>query len=325
MKICVVGAGAIGGLLGIRLAHLGHEVSLVARGAHLAAMRAKGARLVTRGQPDITVHPALADDPSAFGPQDLVVLAVKAPALPSVAPRLAPLIGPGTHVVTAMNGIPWWFGEGLEGPLAERRLESVDPDGALAAAAPAGRNIGCVVHAAASVPEPGVIDNPSGDLFIVGTPNPAATPVAATLAQAITASGLSGRLTDDIHGEIWLKLIGNMGMSPISVLTLATLAGMGRDADLRSVSVAMMDEALAVGETFGLSMEMSADARVDLGAELGEIKTSMLQDLERGRPMEIDAILGVVAEMGRIAGRPTPTIDTVLALLRGRARVAGLY
>jgi len=324
VKICIVGAGAIGGFLGVRLADAGQQVSLLARGDHLAAIRGHGAKLVAQGS-ETVVRVAASDDPADFGPQDYVIITLKTPSLPAVAPTLHPLIGDATAIVSAMNGIPWWFCEHLEGPLQGRRLATIDPDGALAAALPADRIIGCVVHAGATVSEPGVIRHAAGDLFIVGEPDGATRARTTALGEAIAGAGLTGRVTGEIDQEIWLKLIGNMGMGPISVLTRLTLAGIAADPDARRLSVAMMNEAIGLGERLGLHMDMSAEDRVDLGAELGEFKPSMLQDLEKGRPMEIDAMVGVVAELGQIAGVPTPTIDTVLALLRAQARFAGLY
>lgn len=324
MRICIVGAGAIGGILAARLANTGHDVSAVARGPHLAAIREHGLTL-RAGETEFTVDIAASDDPADLGPQDFVIVTLKAPALPGIAPALTPLLGPGTSFVTAMNGVPWWFCQALTGPLAGRFLPSIDPDGALSGTLSPDQLLGCVVHAGASVPEPGVIHHAAGDLFIVGDASRETTKPATQLAEAITETGLVGRATDDIHGEIWLKLIGNMGMGPICALTGATLAGLARDSDVRPIAAAMMQEAMDVGEALGLSLNMSAEARIDLGAELGEFKPSILQDLELGRPLEIDAMVTVVAEMGEIAGIGTPTINTVLALLRGRARLAGLY
>ncbi len=324
MKICIVGAGAIGGFLGVRLAEAGHELSLLARGDHLAAIRANGAKLIDeRGETVVEV--AASDDPADFAPQDYVIVTLKTPSLPAVVPTLEPLLGDDTAVVTATNGIPWWFCEHLEGPLKGRRLTTIDPDGQLAAALPSERIIGCVVHAGASVSAPGVIKHAAGGLFIVGEPDGLTKPRTTALGDAITGAGLAGQVTDAIHQEIWLKLIGNMGMGPVSALTKLTLSGIANDPDARSIAVAMMNEAIAIGERIGLHMEMSAEERVDLGAQLGDFKPSILQDLEKGRPMEIDALIGVVAELGQLAEVPAPTIDTVLALQRAQARFAGLY
>jgi 2-dehydropantoate 2-reductase len=324
MKVCIFGAGSIGGLLGAHLARAGVDVSLVARGAHLDAIRANGLR-VTGASGDVTVHPRASADPAELGPQDHVILTVKAPALPAAVARLAPLLHGSTSVVAAMNGIPWWFCQGIGGALDGKRLRSVDPDGSLARAVAPTRNVGCVIHAGASISGPGAINHASGGLFLLGEPSHERTPRVAALAGAITATGLTGRVVGDIHQEIWLKLIGNMGMGPISVLTGATLADIAGDPDLRTLSAAMMDEGVAVGEAFGLHMAMSADERIDLGAELGAFKPSILQDYEKGRPMEIDALIGVLHEMGQLARIATPVIDTVLGLTRALGRRAGTY
>ncbi len=324
MKICIVGAGAIGGFLGVRLAEADHDLSLLARGDHLAAIRKNGATLIDE-LGETVVEVVASDDPADFGPQDYVIITLKTPSLPAVVPSLAPLMGEDTAVVSAMNGIPWWFCQNLEGPLKGHRLKSIDPDGQLAAALPAERIIGCVVHAGASVSEPGVIRHAAGGLFIIGEPDGTSKQRTTALGDAITGAGLTGQVTDAIHQEIWLKLVGNMGMGPISALTSLTLAGIANDPDARPIAVAMMEEAIAIGERIGLHMNMSAEDRVDLGAQLGDFKPSILQDLEKGRPMEIDALIGVVAEMGELAEVPAPTIDIVLALQRAQARFAGLY
>ncbi|MDA0786255.1 MAG: 2-dehydropantoate 2-reductase [Proteobacteria bacterium] len=324
MKVCIVGAGAIGGILAARLARAGHDVSAIARGAHLLAIQERGLTLKWAGETFMVDIRAVADA-ADLGPQDYVILTLKAPALPGIAASLTTLLGPDTAIVTAMNGVPWWFCHALTGPLAGRSLSSTDPNGLLAETLTREPLLGCVVHAGASVPEPGVVDHAAGNLFIVGDASRRASAPAGALADAFTDAGLDGRASDNIHGEIWMKLIGNMGMGPICALTGATLAGLAGDADVRPIAAAMMREAMDVGTALGLPMTMSAEARIDLGAELGEFKPSILQDLERGRPLEIDAMVTVVSEMGAIANIPTPTVDTVLALLRGRARRDGLY
>lgn len=324
MKVCIVGAGAIGGILAARLAHVGHEVSAIARGAHLLAIQDRGLTLKWAGE-QFTVDICAVADASDLEPQDYVILTVKAPSLPAIAPSLTPLLGPETIIVTAMNGVPWWFCHALTGPLEGRSLPSTDPNGILGKTLPRDRLLGCVVHAGASVPEPGIVDHAAGNLFIIGDASRRRSAPATALADALTNAGLEGRTSDDIHNEIWMKLIGNMGMGPICALTGATLAGLARDADVRPIAATMMQEAMDVGDALGLPMNMSVEARIDLGAELGEFKPSILQDFERGRQLEIDAMVTVVSEMGEIAGVQTPTIDTILALLRGRARRAGLY
>lgn len=324
MKVCIVGAGAIGGLLAARLAKAGCDVSAIARGPHLEAIQKAGLRYRS-DDTEYVAHIKASDDPRALGVHDFVILALKAPALPGVAPTLAPLCDENTNVVSAMNGVPWWFSRALPEPLHGRQLLAVDPDGVLASSFPQETVLGCVVHAGSSVPEPGLIHHAAGDHFIVGSSTREASDEANALVEAISTSGLTGVATEDIHGEIWMKLIGNLGMGPISVLTGATLIKIARDMDVRPIAAAMMQEAINVGNALGLPMTMGVEERIELGAELGEFKPSILQDLERGRPMEIDALVTVVSELGEIAKVPTPTIDTLLALVRGRARLAGLY
>ena len=324
MKVGIVGAGAIGGLLAARLAQTGCDVSAIARGAHLAAIQKNGLRYISDSTEFVSPITA-SDDPSTLGVQNVVLLTVKAPALPALAPKLAPLCDANTTIVSAMNGVPWWFSRALPEPLHGRRLKAVDPEGVLESAFPQTSLLGCVVHAGASVPAPGVIHHAAGDTFLIGSASRASSEAAGKFAAVITASGLNGKATNDIHGEIWMKLIGNMGMGPISVLTGATLIKIARDMDVRPIAANMMQEAKDVGNALGLPMTMSVEDRIKLGAELGEFKPSILQDLERERPMEIDALITVVAELGEIAKVPTPTIDTLLALVRGRARRAGLY
>lgn len=324
MRICIYGAGAIGGVLGAKLALAGHDVAMVARGAHLAAMREGGCRLESGGE-TVTTRPVCTDDPAELGPQDYVVVTVKAPALPSVLPALAPLLGPETAVVTAMNGLPWWFFDGLGGPHDGRRLDCLDPDGALAAAVPSERIIGCVLHIAASVPEPGLIRHVADDRFLLGEPSGEKTGRATRLAEAITEAGLSGIQVDNIRQEYWTKLLGNFNFGPISVLTGGTNEQVAFDPGIRKLCFTTMEEAIDVGTKLGLESGMSPEERIDLGGSLGAFKTSMLQDFERGRPMEIDTIVRSVVELGQIVDQPTPVSEAVLALLSQKARLAGLY
>ena len=324
MKVCIVGAGAIGGLLAARLSKAECDVSAIARGPHLDAIRKNGLRYRGCGD-EFVVHIEASDNPADLGPHDFVVLTVKAPSLPGIAASLPALCHDDTSIVSAMNGVPWWFSRALPSPLKGRTLHAVDPGGALIAAFPQDPVLGCVVHAGSSVPEAGVIDHSAGNYFIVGSSDRKASPEAKIFAKALTRSGLNGVVSDDIQTEIWMKLIGNMAMGAISVLTGATLAGIARDGAVRAIAAAMMQEAMDVGDALSLPMSMGVEARIDLGAELGEFKPSILQDLEFGRPMEIDTLVTVVVELGEIAGVSTPTINTLLALLRGRARLAGLY
>jgi 2-dehydropantoate 2-reductase len=323
MRICVFGAGAIGGYMAVKLASSGETVSVVARGAQLDAIKARGLTL----QQDGRRHHArvkASSDPASLGAQDCVIVAVKAPALAAVAPALAPLLGPETAIVAAMNGIPWWFFHGLAGQ-AGKRLEAVDPGGALAAAMPPERVIGCVLHIACSVPEPGLIVHNSQNRFLFGEPSGGATPRLAALVEACTKAGMAAEARPKIHTDLWIKLLGNLTMAPCSILTAATNDAMAADPGVRDVMRRMIVEANDVGAKYGLFSDMDIEARIDLGGSLKGFRTSMLQDLDKGRPVELDTIVKAVMEMGRQAGVPTPTIDAVFALAAQRAAVAGLY
>ena len=325
MKICVFGAGAIGGLVGAKLAAAGEaEVSLIARGPHLAAMRETGLKLVdAEGE---TVIPVTAtDDPAALGPQDYVIVALKAHSVPGIVDRLQPLLGPDTAVVTAQNGVPWWYFHRLDGPFEGRRIEAVDPGGRIWQGIGPERAIGCVVYPAAELSAPGTVHHLSGDRFPVGEPSGERSERVSALSRAMVAAGLKAPVRPHIRNDIWVKLWGNVSFNPISALTCATLDRIHDDAGTRSVARAMMVEAQAIGEALGVRFPIDVDRRIAGAGEVGTHKTSMLQDLELGRPMEIDALVTAVQELGRMTDRPTPTIDLVLALVRQRAEMAGCY
>jgi 2-dehydropantoate 2-reductase len=324
MRICIFGAGAVGGFVGGMLAAAGHEVSLLARGQHLAAMRANGLIVETGGR-RLASRPRVSDRPADLGAQDYVIVAVKGPALPAVVRTIGPLLGADTAVVFAMNGIPWWFFHGLGGAYDGRVLKSVDPDGSLAAGLDVRRVIGCVVHVGCSVPEPGLIRHSSGNMFILGAPHGGSSDRSHALSRAFNAAGLKTETSPRIQQDIWMKFLGNMSMGPVSVLTDSTLLAIAEDPGARKVCIDMMVEAIAVGAKFGLDPGMTAERRIDLGADLGHFKTSMLQDFEKNRPMEIDSFLSAPIEMARLAGVPVPTIETVHSLLVHKARRAGLY
>ena len=324
MRICIYGAGAIGGLLGARLARSGAEVSLIARGPHLAAMRERGLTLRSGGD-GLTVPVAATDDPATLGPQDFVVVTLKAHQVPGVVARMQPLFGDDTAVVMAVNGVPWWYFHGLGGAYEGRRLPSVDPGDVQWNGIGPARVIGCVVYPAAEVPEPGVIELVEGDRFTLGEPSGEKTPRVERLSQALIAAGLKAPVRARIRDEIWIKLWGNLSLNPISALTCATLDVICTDPGTRALARAMMVEAQTIAEELGVRFPVSVDKRLDGGAAVGAHKTSMLQDLERGRPMEIDALVTAVQDMGRLVEVPTPAIDAVLALVRLRARVAGCY
>ena len=324
MKICIFGAGAIGGYMGAKLAKAGADVSLVARGPHLAAMRDKGLTLIEEGE-RFTVPVTASEDPAELGPQDYVIITLKAHSVPPVVDRMQPLIGEGTTIVSGVNGVPWWYFHGLEGPLAQTHLESVDPGGAQWRGFGPDRVLGCVVYPAAEVIEPGTIRHIEGNRFSLGEPSGEKSERAMQLSQALNSVGLKAPVRPRIRDEIWVKLWGNLSFNPISALTHATLDVLCTDTGTRAVARAMMVEAQEIAEKLGVKFPIDVDKRIDGGAAVGAHRTSMLQDLDAGRPMEIDALVSAVQELGQLTQTPTPTIDTVLALIRLRARSAGLY
>jgi 2-dehydropantoate 2-reductase len=321
MKICIFGAGAIGGLLGVKLARSGHDVCFVARGAHLEALRKRGATLLTDGH-KLNVDVACSDKPADLGRQDVVILATKATAAPDAARAMAPLLGPDTAVVTAMNGVPFWYFHDLPGKWAELRLASVDPDGTQWDGIGPHRAIGCVVYAAGEIDSPGVIRHLSGRRFVLGEIDGTTTPRIKRIADAFAAAGFDAPVSANIRAEVWSKLWGNLSFNPLSVLTHATLDVLATDVDSRPALRAMMEEAAEVAKRLGVTMPITVDERIGMAAKVGAHKSSMLQDLERGRPMEIDALLGAVVEMARLVGAATPMCDTILGLVRQRARIA---
>ena len=323
VSICIFGAGAIGGFLGAELARAGTRVTLIARGPHLEAMLSRGLTLL-RGGAEHTVHPPCTGDTAEVGPQDYVIMTLKAHALAGAAEAVQPLLGAETAVVTAANGVPWWYFHGLNGAFSGQRLESVDPGGVLWDGIGPERAIGCIPYPAAEVVEPGVVRHVAGDRFILGEPDGSRSARVTELARLLAAAGLKAPVRRRIRDDTWMKLWGNLSFNPISVLTGASLEAMCADPDSRALARGMMVEAEAVGTALGAHFAIDVDRRIDGAAAIGAHKTSMLQDLERGRPLEIEPVVGAVAEMGRLVGRPTPTIDAVLALVRARARSAGL-
>ncbi|MDO9712401.1 2-dehydropantoate 2-reductase [Paracraurococcus lichenis] len=325
MRICIFGAGAIGGLMAAKLAAKGDvEVTVIARGPHLAAMQAKGLRLVSEGQ-ETVVRPRCVASAEEAGPQDYVVVTLKAHSLPGAARQMQPLLHDGTAIVSAVNGIPWWYFYKLPGPFEDRRVASVDPDGSLWELLHPSRAIGCIVYPAAEVPEPGLIEHTYGDRFTLGEPDGSRSERANALSAALVAAGFKAPVRPRIRDEMWVKLWGNLAFNPLSALTTATLDVITGDPELKSVCRQMMLEGQAVAEKLGVRFAIDVDKRIAGGAEVGAHKTSMLQDLERGRPMEVDALLGSVVELADIVDLPAPTCRTVLALLRTRARLAGCY
>ena len=328
MKVCIVGAGAIGACFGLELASAGVDVGLIARGAHLEAMRAHGVRVRDGDGPERRATVRATDEPAAFGPQDVVIITLKAHSVPALCPRLRPLLGPETAVVTASNGIPWWYFHKLGGPHEGRRLESIDPGGVQWEIIGPARAIGCVVHTAAEIVEPGVVavsPHPGRNRLPLGEPDGTRSARVAVLSKAFIGAGFKAPVRTDIRSDIWVKLWGNLAFNPVSALTGATLEDIARDQGTRAVVEAMMREGQAVGEALGARFAIDVERRIRGAEQVGAHRTSMLQDLERGRPMEIDALVGVVAELGRLVDVPTPTIDTVYRLVRRRAVEAGCY
>ncbi|ODM41138.1 2-dehydropantoate 2-reductase [Cereibacter johrii] len=323
MRICIFGAGAIGGYMGAKLAAAGADVSLVARGPHLAAIQARGITLIEDGGTR-TVPVRAASDPAALGPQDYVIVTLKAHSVPAVVPQLSRLLGPEGTLVSGVNGLPWWYFHRHGGPLEGRRLESVDPGGVQWDGLGPGRVLGSVVYPAAEVVEPGTIRHLEGNRFSLGEPSGEKSDRALRLSEALTAAGLKAPVRPRLRDEIWVKLWGNLSFNPISALTGATLDRLCTDPGTRAVARAMMLEAQAIAERLGIKFPIDVERRIDGGAAVGAHRTSMLQDLEAGRPMEIEALVGSVAELGRIVDLPTPTIDMVLALVRLRAKVGHL-
>ncbi len=325
MKVCIYGAGAIGGYLGVQFAQAGADVSLVARGAHLQAMKDNGLKLLI-GDEERVVHPACTDNPAELGEQDFIVVALKAHSVTGVLDAMKPLLGERTRVVTAVNGIPYWYfhkhgGNAFEG----KTLESVDPGARQWNELGPERAIGCIVYPATELEAPGVIRHVYGDKFPIGEPSGETTGDIQRLSGLFTRAGLQAPILDRVRDEIWLKLWGNVCFNPISALTHGTLDVIGSDPGTRTLAKAMMLEAQTIAETFGVKFRVDVERRIEGARKVGAHKTSMLQDLERNRPMEIDPLVTVVQEMGRIAEIPTPAIDMVLALVMQRARMAGLY
>jgi 2-dehydropantoate 2-reductase len=333
VKICVVGAGAIGGMLAVRLALTGHEVSVVIRGANLAAVRADGMKLIMGGSEQVA-RVVATDDLSALGPQDLVILGMKAHGVAAVAPGLVALHNTDTVVMTAQNGIPWWYFHKLPGPYEGRRIESVDPGGIIAAHIEADRVIGSIVYPAAELLRPGVIRHVEGNRFSLGELDGADTERVRRVAQALRDAGLKAPIVPDIRSELWVKLWGNCTFNPISALTHATLDEICRFPETHELAVAMMGEAQAIGEAVGVRFAVSLDKRIAGAQAVGAHKTSMLQDVESGRPIELAALLGSVIELGCMVDRPVTHLRAVHALAAllahtltsrpGRLAIAGL-
>ncbi len=325
MKLCVFGAGAIGGHIGAKLALADQDVSLIARGPHLEAMRDTGLRLIEADGSEQVVRPECSDQPSDFGPQDYVFVSTKAYAAAGAVDAMQPLLGPNTCVVTAMNGMPWWYFYKLPGPYEDRRIRSVDPSDAQWTGIGPQRVLGTVLWAAAEMPEPGVVRHTFGNRMPLGEPDGTRSDRAVALAKVLTDAGFKSPVRTDIRSELWLKLWGNLAFNPISVLTHATLRDMAKDDGVRRVIRRMMTEAQSVAEVLGIHFAVDVDARIQMAADVGPHPTSTLQDLLAGKPLELDALLGAVVEVAEMTGVSTPTLEMIYGLSVRRAREAGCY
>jgi 2-dehydropantoate 2-reductase len=325
VKICIYGAGAIGGYLAVGLSRVdGVELSLVARGAHLAAIKDRGLTLHIAGEERVC-KPLATNNPAELGPQDYVIVCLKAHQAWEAAEQMVPLLGDATAVVTGQNGVPWWYTYGLDQRFADVRLQSVDPAGRQWTAIGPQRAIGCAVYPATEIEGPGVIRHTYGDKFSLGEPDGSISERCRRLSEALRAAGFDAPVLPDIRNELWLKLWGNLCFNPISALTRATLDVVTTQTDLRDLCVHMMTEAKEVATAFGVSFRVDLDKRIRGASRVGAHRTSMLQDLEGGRPLELDALLTSVQELGRSAGVQTPYIDVVLGLTQQLGRSLKIY
>ena len=324
MKVCIYGAGAIGGWIGVHLAQQGCDLSAVARGATLQALQQNGLSL-RQGDQEIRASVRACENPAELGVQDLVIVAVKAPAMADVARHIGPLMGPNTVVLTAMNGVPWWFLQGFGGALSGTSLQSVDPSGVIARHIPASRVIGGVVHASCSVDAPGVIRHHFGNGLIVGEPAGADTPRLQALAALLVRAGFNATTSAQIQKDVWYKLWGNMTINPISAFTGATTDVILDDPLVRQFVSSVMLEARDIGELVGIPIAQTPEDRHAVTRKLGAFRTSMLQDVQARKPVELDALVSAVRELGQLTGVATPFTDALLGLSRLHARGLGLY
>ena len=325
MKICIFGAGAIGGYLAVKLVQAGANVSLIARGPHLARMKVNGLTLIESDGQRVNVSVTATDNPEDLGAQDYVFVTLKAHSVPPVINKMQPLISEQTTIVSGVNGVPWWYFHNQGGPLEGTRLASVDPDDAQWNGFGPDRVLGCVVYPAVEVIQPGVIKHIEGNRFSLGEPSGEKSERALALSKVLTAAGLKAPVRPRIRDEIWLKLWGNLSFNPISALTHATLDLLCTDPGTRKIARGMMLEAQEIAEKLGVKFPIDVERRIDGGAAVGPHRTSMWQDLNAGRPMEINALVRAVQELGELTQTQTQTIDTVLALIQLRAKMAGLY
>ena len=313
MRFAIVGAGSIGGWIGARLSHSGHQVALIARGAHLEAMRNNGLR-VTGPKDDLLVHPQCESDPAKVGPVDAVIISLKAHQLPSFAENIAPMLGPDTTVISAMNGLPWWYFQRHGGPFDGLRLEALDPTGSIERTIAPERIIGCEVLPSAEIVEPGIIRHISGNTLPLGEPDGTVSPRIQALAEAFTAAGFKSPISQHIRKDIWIKLMGNVAFNPISTLTRATLVEMAEHPQVKEVVRQIMMEVIALCEKLGVEIDISPERRIEGARKVGAHKTSMLQDLESGKPLELECMVGAVLELGRHLGVTMPQTQAIYAL-----------
>ncbi|MCG8366792.1 MAG: 2-dehydropantoate 2-reductase [Pseudanabaenales cyanobacterium] len=317
MKICIVGAGAIGGYIGAKLAQSDAQVTLIARGAHLEALQTQGLKLLTTDGSEVLIKNVVAtQDIQAVGPQDVVIVALKAQSVANIAPVLPVLYGPETMVVTAQNGVPWWYFRKQDGPYENQRIQAIDPDGVIEAHIPVDRVIGCVVYPAAELAAPGVVRHLEGDRFSLGELDGTKTERIQQLSKVLRKAGIKALVRTQIRNELWVKLWGNLAFNPISAITRATLEQICQYPLTRSLARNMMLEAQAIAEKLGVEFGVTLEQRIDGAEKVGAHKTSMLQDIELGRPTEVDALVGAVAELGRLTNTPTPHIDAVYASVK---------
>lgn len=313
MKICVVGAGSIGGLLGVKLALAGNQVTLIARGPHLEAIKAKGLALEMDGERQVAKDVAATHDMTEVGPQDLVILGIKAHQIEPVVGEIRTLFGPDTMVLTTQNGIPWWYFQRHGGEYDGHVIKSVDPSGAIAAGIEPERIIGCIAYPAAEITEPGVIKHIEGYRFPVGELNGGESARVAGVSNVLTGAGFKSPILPDIRAELWLKAWGNLTFNPISAMTHATLVDICQFPKTRGLAAAMMTEAQTIGEKLGATFRVSLEKRIAGAEGVGKHKTSMLQDVEAGKPLEIDGMLGAVVELGEVTDTPTPALNAIYA------------
>jgi 2-dehydropantoate 2-reductase len=326
MKICIYGAGAIGGLMAAWLHRSGHEVSVVARGAHLQAIGRSGLRVRDRATGRIEAFGVKASaDPASLGEQDYVLVVVKGQSLTQVAAGIGPLLGSDTSIVTAMNGVPWWFFDRLAFGGGRQRIESLDPGGALSRAMPTDRLVGCVIHLAASTPEPGLISHDMGRKLFLGEPGGRNTARTRRIAEAFTGAGFEAIETASIEKEFWVKLLGNVSFNPVSALTVTTADRLIEDRQVKDYMVAIMREVLAIGRAVGVDADIDPEARIDMARKLGSFKTSMLQDLEAGKALEVDGLLAGTLEIAAKAGVRAPFTESLYGLIRARAAATNQY